>query len=196
MPTNPNPYLTEVGYGETMGDDDLGYGETMGASDMLDVVGDDDIGAMRAAAVRQIPQRKRMMAARARQQYTPQQKVEILRGDDVMFGVDTGATLIAAGVSATITTAPQKRNMPSKLFLSAGVAANFVINDIRVGVDPVLATTGAISAAVFVQDSNAPPFRSVICEVGMDFSMTVTNISAAAARFTATVQGKYVPANL
>ena len=122
-------------------------------------------------------------------------KVELSRGDDIMFGIDSGAANIAAGATATLTVAPQKRNIPVRISLSANVANNFVVTDIRVGVDPVLATVGAISAAVFIQDSAVPPFRAVVCEVGNNFSVTVTNVTGAAQRFTATVIAKFLPGN-
>lgn len=121
-------------------------------------------------------------------------KVEIARGDDVMYGVDSGANNIAAGATATLTVTPQKRHIPQRIVLSANVANTFVINDIRSGVEPILITVGAMSAAVFIQDaSQTPPFRSVVMEVGMDFSIQVTNVTGSAARFTATVIGKYLP---
>ena len=120
-------------------------------------------------------------------------KVELARGDDVMYGVDSGAANIAAAATATLTVTPQKRHIPQRITLTAAVAGNFVIGDIRSGVEPILATVGNISAAVFIQDSTVPPFRSVVMEVGMDFSITVTNVTGAAQRFTCTVLGKYLP---
>lgn len=120
-------------------------------------------------------------------------KVELARGDDVMYGVDTGAGGVPAGGTATITVTPQKRHIPQRITLTAAVAGNFVIGDIRSGVEPILATVGNISAAVFIQDSTVPPFRSVVMEVGMDFSITVTNVTGAVQRFTCTVLGKYLP---
>lgn len=121
------------------------------------------------------------------------QALDALRGDDIYYGVDTGATNVNAGATATITVSPQVRHIPRRLVLSANVANNFVINDIRVGVNPVFATTGAISAAIFIQDSSAPDFRATVCDVGQDFSVQVTNITGAAQRFTATVLGRYLP---
>jgi len=114
-----------------------------------------------------------------------------------IYGVDSGAApLIAAGATATITVTPQKRHIPEKLVLSEAMAAAFLITGIFAGVEPVLATTGPISAAIFVQDSTAAQFKSVIMDVGMDFSVGVTNISGAPARFTTTVIGKPVPPGL
>jgi len=113
-----------------------------------------------------------------------------------IYGVDSGAALIPAGAAALIVVTPQKRHIPERIVLSTAMAAAFIINSIDAGVESVLATTGPISAAIFVQDSTAGNFKSVIMDVGMDFSVGVTNISGAAARFTATVRGKPVPPGL
>ncbi len=112
----------------------------------------------------------------------------------VYYGVDSGAVLIPAGATALVTVTPQKRHIPEKLSLTAAMAAAFLITTIDAGVEPVLATTGPISAAIFIQDSTAPAFKSVIMDVGMDFTVGVTNISGADARFSTTVIGKPVPA--
>ena len=118
--------------------------------------------------------------------------------DDLVtiYGVDSGSVLIPAAAAATITVTPQKRHIPEKLVMSTAVAAAFLITGIFAGVEPVLATTGPISAAIFVQDSTSAAFKSVIMDVGMDFSVGVTNISGADARFTTTVVGKPVPPGL
>ncbi len=110
-----------------------------------------------------------------------------------IYGVDSGAVLIPNATTATVTVTPQKRHIPEKLVMSEAIASSFLITGIFAGVEPVLATTGAISAAIFVQDSTSASFKSVIMDVGMDFSVGVTNISGADARFTTTVVGKPVP---
>jgi hypothetical protein len=121
-------------------------------------------------------------------------QIEAYRGDDVIYGLDAAA--VAAGATSSLSTSPQKRNIPTRLTVSQTVANNFVLSDIRVGVEPVLATTQNLSMAIFVQDSTAPNFRAVVAEVGMDVSVVVTNISGAAARFTATIVGAYLAPSL
>lgn len=96
-------------------------------------------------------------------------------------------TGIAAGAQATIVAAPQKRNVPRRLFLSETVADNFTIDNIVVGVEPVLATAGAIAASAFVPNSLVPDFVQRRCEVSMNVTVTATNISGAAATFAATM---------
>lgn len=119
--------------------------------------------------------------------------VELARGDDVYYGLDSGAAGVAAASSASLSTTPQKRHIPKRMTVTSTVANNFVISDIRVGVEPVLATTSNMSMAVFIQDATAPSFRAVVCEIGMDFTVVVTNVTGAAARFTASVIGTYLP---
>lgn len=119
--------------------------------------------------------------------------VELARGDDVYYGLDSGAAGVGAGTSASLSTTPQKRHIPKRLTVSSTVANNFVISDIRVGVEPVLATTSNMSMAIFIQDATTPSFRAVVCEIGMDFTVVVTNITGAGARFTAAVAGTYLP---
>lgn len=140
-------------------------------------------GAARGAA---LPPGLRSALGRAAQ-------IEAYRGDDVIYGLDSN--FIAAETKA-VSTSPQKRNVPQRIVCSQTVANNFVLSDIRVGVEPVLATTSNLSMAIFVQDSTAPNFRAVVCEVGMDFTVEVTNVTGAAARFTATVVGAYIAPSL
>ena len=142
-------------------------------------------------AAMQLPPGLRAALGRAAQ-------IESYRGDDVIYGLDSGAAGVPAGAGSTVTlsTSPQKRNIPTRLVVSQTVANNFVLSDIRVGVEPVLATTQALSMAIFVQDSTAPNFRAVVAEVGMDVSVTVTNISGAGARFTSTIVGAYIAPSL
>lgn len=121
-------------------------------------------------------------------------QIEAYRGDDVIYGLDFDS--VPAGQTQAISSSPQKRNVPQRIVVSQTVANNFVLSDIRVGVEPVLATTSALSMAIFVQDSTAPNFRAVVCEVGMDFTVEVTNVTGAAARFTATVVGAYIAPSL
>lgn len=112
-----------------------------------------------------------------------------IQGNSIYFGLDSGATAIAAGATATLTTSPQVRNIPKQISVSQAVGTAFAISSILIGVAPVLATSSNISAAIFIEDSTANPFKSQVLEVGMDFSMTVTNVSANPIRFLATIVG-------
>lgn len=203
-----NPFLDELaGY-----DEDEDFGDALSASLYGDAFGadDEDFGGRANQAFRGLPaaMRKRAQAIAARQRGKKLNLANLLgaqnrlplavvtehaRGDDVIYGLDTGSTNVAAAATVSVSTTPQKRHIPKKISLTSTVAGNFILSDIRVGVEPVLATTGNISLAIFIQDSTSPPFRAVLCEVGMDFTVVVTNVNAAGQRFTATVIGTYVP---
>ena len=112
----------------------------------------------------------------------------------ILYGVDSGGvTLIPGAGTADVIVTPQKRHIPERLIMSEAMSAAFLIDGIFAGVEPVLATTGPMSAAMFVQDSTLGNFKSVVMDVGMDFTVSVTNISGGAARFTTGVKGKPVP---
>lgn len=115
----------------------------------------------------------------------------------ILYGVDSGAApLIPAAGAADVIVTPQKRHIPERLIMSEAMSAAFLIDGIFAGVEPVLATTGPMSAAMFVQDSTLGNFKSVVMDVGMDFTVSVTNISGGLARFTTGVKGKPVPPGL
>lgn len=186
-----NPFLYDADSDYAFGADDDSYGGQLNLKRFAALnKALQAKGGPKAAAGMQLPPGLRAALGRAAQ-------IESYRGDDVIYGLDSGGTnLIGAGNSQTLSTSPQKRNIPTRLVVSQTVANNFVLSDIRVGVEPVLATTQSLSMAIFVQDSTAPNFRAVVAEVGMDVSVTVTNISGAGARFTSTIVGAYIAPSL
>lgn len=109
---------------------------------------------------------------------------------DHFYGL-ISALIPAAGAAGStgvlITTQPQVRNQPRRLFLTETVADNFLINDIKVGQISLLATPGAISASVFVPNAICPDFRRQICEVSQFVTVEVSNVSGAAATFASTM---------
>lgn len=98
---------------------------------------------------------------------------------ETMYGINSSGD-VKKSASANCTAQPQRRTRLKKLSIDTTAAANFVIDSITVGVEPVLSTQGAIPAAVFSANSTAPVFKSVICDVGMTVTVGVTNIDAAA----------------
>lgn len=180
-----NPYLSD-------GEADYMFGEDeyAGALNLKRFAALNKAMAKRPGALQAVPAGLRAALGRAAQ-------IEAYRGDDVIYGLDALVPASGApGSTAAISSSPQKRNVPQRIVVSQTVANNFVLSDIRVGVEPVLATTQNLSMAIFVQDSTAPNFRAVVCEVGMDFTVEVTNVTGAAARFTATVVGAYIAPSL
>lgn len=110
----------------------------------------------------------------------------------VMYGFDS-RDAIPPGKTATLSTAPQKRHVPTRLTISRFLANSFAVSDVRIGVEPLLATPGNLSAAVFEPNAASPCFRPVLAEVGMDVTVVVTNTSDAPQRFIAAMAGVELP---
>lgn len=122
-------------------------------------------------------------------QYNPQAEAfELARGNEALFGMDSGAALLAPGTGGTVFTGPQKPCIPTRLVLSDNMANNFTMSNLSVGVEPILLTNGTnINLACFTPQSTASPFRSVLCHVGNTISAAITNFGGANARFIATI---------
>lgn len=97
------------------------------------------------------------------------------------------ASNIAAGAAANAVAQPQVRNQPRRLFLTETVADNFLITNIEVGIVNLLGTAGAISASIFIPNSECPDFKRTICEVSQQVTVSLLNQSGAAATFAATM---------
>jgi hypothetical protein len=106
-------------------------------------------------------------------------------------GMDSGAT-IAAGASSIITQTMQTVFKPQRLMVPASLAPFFVIDDFRVGQEPVFAAAGSIPAEAFVSDSevssNVNP--NATAQAGVSLILTVTNIDGAPHRFRAAIFGE------
>lgn len=101
------------------------------------------------------------------------------------------ASLAAAGTE-TITRRPQvpfKGRRITVADMSTGGPDAFTITDIRVGKNSQLVTTDAIPAAMFSAEAFGVDLDLDTCQVTMDFSIAVSNISSAAATFRAGVVG-------
>jgi len=119
---------------------------------------------------------------------TPADLVELAKGDANIFGMDSGTVGIAAGTTVTISAQPQKDCVPIRLIVSDTLADTFSINQMQVGVDNIMITPGTpCSLAAFTAGSFAPDFRAQRLRAPISFSVTVTNLSGAPARFLASV---------
>lgn len=101
------------------------------------------------------------------------------------------ASLAAAGTE-TITRRPQVPFKGRRLVVAdtaVGGPDAFTITDIRVGKNSQLVTTDAIPAAAFSSSSFGVDLDLDTCQVTMDLSIAVSNISAAAATFRAAMIG-------
>jgi len=116
------------------------------------------------------------------------QAFEAARGDEAIIGMDSGAALIAAGLTLPVLTAPQKPCILTRMVVSDATADFFTMSSLTVGVEPILLTNGVnISLAAFTAASNASDFRSVLCHVGNTITAVVTNLDGAAHRFIASL---------
>lgn len=92
-----------------------------------------------------------------------------------------------AAAPTNVQVQPQVRNQPRRLFLTETTADTFLIDDIKVGTLSLLGTAGAISASVFVPNSNVGDFVRRVCEVSQVVTVSVTNVSGANATFASTM---------
>ena len=114
----------------------------------------------------------------------------------VAYSVSTSGMLgIPAAATATITTTPQTRHTPLRFVVDASCSQWFTIRQLNAGVESLIqgrngGPDAGISASVFLADASpAVALRPVVMDVGMDFSVTVANISGESHPFRAVVLG-------
>ena len=110
------------------------------------------------------------------------------KGRVLMVGFDSVAT-VAAATTIAITAQPQVLFRPRRLVLSDAAANAFVINDVRVGKDSQFVSAGAVPGSAFRPDAVAIDLQLDTCQIAASIVLNVTNISAAPARFMATMMG-------
>jgi hypothetical protein len=104
--------------------------------------------------------------------------------------ISFNATAVAAGATAIMVVKPQA-NLDVHKLTATCPALTFVISDFRVGVDPVPVASGDTAADVF-NGVNNPPFNIGVVPANTEVTITVRNVSAAAADFRASVHGERV----
>ncbi len=118
----------------------------------------------------------------------------------VAYSVSTGEPTkrhpgIPAGATATVTTTPHARHTPVRFIVDGSCSHWFTIRQLNAGVESLIqgrngGPDGGISASVFLPEASpAVALRPVLMEVGMDFSVTMTNISNEGRPFRAAVIG-------
>jgi len=108
------------------------------------------------------------------------------------LGFDSGATLVAAAGTSTITSRPQVAFKGKRLAVSRSSAPSFAITDIKVGNVSQLPTTDAIPAEAFADNAFGMNLDLDTCQVAMNISISVENIALASARFRAALIGHAV----
>jgi hypothetical protein len=81
---------------------------------------------------------------------------------------------------------------PDRLVVPASLADSFVINDIKVGKNSQMVNGVAIPAAAFSNTAVGVRLKMDTAQISQDVLLSVTNISAAAARFIAALIGPSV----
>jgi hypothetical protein len=150
--------------------------DIIGADELL---GYDEIGAMTPAALR---------AAAPRPQVRTQAPS---KSREVVMGFDSVAT-IASAASAKVSQRPQVLFRPDKLVVASSIAAAFLIDDFKVGNKSQFAASGSVSAETFKETAVGVRLMLDTAQVSMDITISVTNISLAAARFLASLIGPAV----
>lgn len=107
-----------------------------------------------------------------------------------VVGVDSGATLIAAGATQDVPQNLLTYFRPERLSIGASIADLWVVNDVKLGNVSLFAGTSAVPGAVFVPGGDeSPNLKRETGNAGMPLTVTVTNIDAVAHRFRAAIFG-------
>lgn len=106
------------------------------------------------------------------------------------LGLDSGATLIAAGATVPLTQNLVTYFRPERLSVPAVLADFFVIEDIRLGNVSLFAGTQGQPASVFVPGGvESPNLKRESGNPGMPLTVTITNIDVVGHRFRAAMFG-------
>jgi hypothetical protein len=110
---------------------------------------------------------------------------------DYPIGFDSG-TPIDAGGTLSITVQPQVLFRAERFVVPSDIAGQFLINDIKVGKDSMLAAAGSLPARAF--DERAVGVRMMLAtsQVSQQIIVSVTNIGGAPQRFNAVIFGKAI----
>lgn len=102
------------------------------------------------------------------------------------------AAAVGAGASARITTRPQVPFRIDRLVVPSDLAGLFTIDDVKVGKNSQFAAEGAVPARIFQENGVGVCLKGDTAQISMDVTLSVTNISGAAAFFRAAIIGPAV----
>lgn len=183
-------------------DDDLGDLEVLGNDD--DLGDDDDVGALEVLGAYDIlgaKKRRFRMGGKRKKSYARRlaaSRGTVVRSQSAIasrrltIGVDSGATPIAAGATATIVVQPVEPFRAELFAVDPTIAPSFLITSILVGRKSQLVGTGAVNAATF---SAVNPLAAVTwdtAQTSQPISIAVLNNTGGALRFMATLFGTAV----
>ena len=103
--------------------------------------------------------------------------------------------MITAGATVTLSICPPRRVLLERLAIaSPRVRDYFEVNGVYCGGEKLLDGFGSFSGEAFHPHYEIHPrLRPLICERGMDVSLRVTNVTAAAMKFNAELYARVVP---
>ena len=104
-----------------------------------------------------------------------------------LFEVSSGDN-VPPGATVTITVMAMNRCVPATVVMAYVTMLSFAIREIYCGVEPLLTLHRDVPMALVAQDPDRK-IKSVVCEVGMDFSVKVANVSAKPLPFIAEIFG-------
>ncbi len=189
--------LEIVGADEIIGDEYIGDDDGDDDDDME--VGDDDLEGMLGASPRRRRRRRMGMPARFRAAALAARAAagaSVVRSErpteSRALVIGFSSLAVAALASSTVTSRPQVLFRPTRLVVPSAVAPSFTIDDIKVGNKSQLIASGAIPAEAFAQTAFNTPLKLDTCQISMDLIVVVTNVTAAAADFRASMFGDAV----
>lgn len=164
-----------------------GYIDLVGATELVGA--DDDISslmgadyAVGAARAGQLPPGARQVAQMAR---------PATRAREYPLGFVSAGT-VAAGATATIQAQPQIVFRGERLIVPSDIAGSFIITQLIVGKNPQFVNPNAIHCRTFAENGVGVRLHMDTAQISQIITITVTNISGAAATFYATLIGTAV----
>lgn len=107
------------------------------------------------------------------------------------LSIDSVAT-IAAAATALITTRPQCLFRAERLVIGQTIAPSFLVNDLRIGKNSQFVNAGSVPGEAFSHTAQGVRLKCDTAQVGSDITISVTNTSGGALRFTAALIGESV----
>lgn len=169
--------------GDVLGDDDDVSGDALLLGNDYDILG---------AARRSKKSRNSVAMQRAASRgaiVRERQKTQVRR---LPLPLDSGATLIAAGASATITVQPNVTTRPEKFSVSPESSPHFTIDSISIGRKLQLGSGGSIAASLYDARNPDNAVQWDTADRREPIEIRVTNQSAQAARFMGLLIGTTV----
>ena len=139
--------------------------------------------AARAAA-------KRSAMAKVMRKSTMYKKSEPTKANELALGFTSLA--VGAGATANITSRPQVIFRPERLVIPSSIAANFIVDDIRIGKNSQFTAAGAIPAELFAENAVGVRLKMDTAQISQDIVLSVTNTSAGALDFYAGMIGSAI----